>query len=259
VSEIFSHETPRIACFIPTKTEARSLLRRLELSSHLVLYPSQFYLGWMNKKNPEVRRPLLLVQTGIGPKAAAQAARYAFAHFNISEAWVFGFAGATQKGTINGEGIIATEIGSYDLPREEWIKTDPLLRKKAVSIFHSAELKVKEGPILTSEQIITSSEKKLRLGEEFNCFAVEMEAYPIAQIAKAHQVPFIEVRWVLDPAEVELPDFSSCIDSSGKARLFALLQKPNLLVTLPRFFVRIQATLRMMNRFLEKWMDGDTP
>jgi nucleoside phosphorylase len=247
----------RIACFIPTPIEARPLLRRLEISSHLVLYPAQFYLGWMNKKNPEARSPILLVQTGIGPKAAAHAARYAFTHFNISEAWVFGCAGATQKGAMSGKGIVATEVGSYGLSREASIPTDLSLREKAVSIFRRAELKVTEGLILTSEKIITSSEEKLRFGEELNCVGVEMEAYPIAEEAKAHQIPFMEVRWVLDPAEETLPDFSSCIDPSGKGRVLPLIKSPKLLMTLPRFLLRMRTTLRGMNRFLQKWSESE--
>jgi hypothetical protein len=65
-------------------------------------------------------------------------------------------------------------------------------------------LRLLVGPVLTSAQVLVSSEQK-RAGATTGAVAVEMEAGPLARWAVARGVRFVHLRVVLDPLTSPLP------------------------------------------------------
>ena len=226
----------------------------LLLRARTLLGPSVFYYGHPSS-SPEEN--FLAVETGIGPKAAARAARYAFSQFKIEKAILLGVAAATHPELKVGEAVIASEMGSSSRPREDWIKPNDGLRQKVRGVLETASIPFREGPILSVDRVIYSSEEKLQKGTEFGALALEMEADPIAQEAERKALPFLQVRWILDPLDSPLPSVEGWINERGETQwgglLKAFLKQPKLIWELPSLAFKMNQALRPMNHFLQKW------
>jgi nucleoside phosphorylase len=74
--------------------------------------------------------------------------------------------------------------------------------------------------------------------------AVEMEAYPLAAWAWAHDLPFIHARVILDPVSEALPDLGDALDAFGRVRpgrlASRLLTQPQLILDLLRLARRMR-------------------
>jgi len=77
-----------------------------------------------------------------------------------------------------------------------------------------------------------------------DALAVEMEAYPLAVWAEAHNLPFVHVRVVLDPVNEALPDLGDALDACGRVRpgrlALRLLTHPRLALNLLRLARRMR-------------------
>jgi adenosylhomocysteine nucleosidase len=70
----------------------------------------------------------------------------------------------------------------------------------------------------TSRTLVTSAEKKMRLGNQAE--AVEMESYTILAEAARHGVPAVAVRAISDTADFDIPyDFERARDERGQIRI----------------------------------------
>jgi nucleoside phosphorylase len=242
------------AFFFATPSEARWLKKQLILRSRILLTPSIFYAGHP-RSSPEEN--LLIVETGIGPRAAARAARYAFSQFKIDQAILLGVAAAANHDLKVGDIVLATESGSVSQPREEWFTPASPLREKIKKLLGAAEVSHREGLVLTVDRVIHTPEEKIQLGIDFGALALEMEAAPIAQEAKAHSVPFVQLRSILDPVAFPLPPMEGWVDERGSvhfgALIKALIQRPKLIWELPSLSIKMAQALKPMNHFLQKW------
>ncbi len=247
---------PCIAFFFATSAESRFLKKHLQLHSRTLLFPHRFFLGklFLRENSPLV----LLVETGMGPLAARHAAQYAFSHFHIQTAWIFGLAGASQKGIEPGAAILATQMGFSGTAQEEWISSEPLLVGQAAAFFQKNFLTHQKGKILTLEKLLGEPNEKLKWGEKYKVLALEMEAFPIAEEAQKRKIPLMEIRWILDPAQYALPPLENWVDEQGKVKLLSLLaaffQHPGLIFELPSFLMKVKKSLGAMNSFLQKWI-----
>jgi hypothetical protein len=77
-------------------------------------------------------------------------------------------------------------------------------------------LRLLVGPVLTSAQVLVSSEQK-RAGATTGAVAVEMEAGPLARWAVARGVRFVHLRVVLDPLTSPLPVIDLPTGTHGNA------------------------------------------
>jgi nucleoside phosphorylase len=242
------------AFFFATPSEARGLKKQLLLRSRTLLGPSVFYWGHP-RSSPEEN--LLIVETGIGPKLAERAARYAFSYFKIDSAILLGVAAATHHELRVGESILASEMGSSFQNREDWLKPDSSLRQKIKELLKKCDLPFREGPILTVDHVVRSSEEKMQQGSEFGALALEMEGAFIAREAQVHSVPFVQVRWILDPVDSPLPPVEGWINERGETRwgglMKAVVKRPKLIWELPPLAVHAQQALKPLNQFLQKW------
>jgi adenosylhomocysteine nucleosidase len=62
------------------------------------------------------------------------------------------------------------------------------------------------GALLESDRIVTSALDKEKLASAANAIALDMESVAIAQIAEDTRIPFIAVRAVADPVNLDLPE-----------------------------------------------------
>ena len=80
------------------------------------------------------------------------------------------------------------------------------------------------GRLLTSPKAVGSLADKAALFRETGAAAVDMESLSIAETARAHQLPFIAVRVIVDSAEDALPrTVTTAADSEGHLQVWRLM------------------------------------
>jgi hypothetical protein len=80
------------------------------------------------------------------------------------------------------------------------------------------------GTLLTvPAPLLTPRSKGVAWG--YGALAVEMEAYPLAAWAEAHNLSFVHARVILDPFNEALPDLGDALDPFGRVRLGHLARR----------------------------------
>ncbi len=78
------------------------------------------------------------------------------------------------------------------------------------ALFHAwcsqlSHLALIDGVLYSADQLITQSTDKNRLHQATNAMALDMESFAIAKVAHASAKPFIIVRAIADPCDMDLP------------------------------------------------------
>lgn len=165
-----------------------------------------------------------LVATGIGGEAVQARLPAFLAHHQPGLLISTGFAGALRAGLSPGEIVLADRLLTEDgkeinLDKELLYRTGQALDSIAVH----------RGRLLTCSRPIRTPQEKERLGRSFGAVAVEMEAFPTAEIAQALGIPFLALKAVLDPMERALPPFVQSLGGGGrfsKGVLFSSVRSP---------------------------------
>lgn len=235
------------AFFIPTRHEARGLLKHLKISSKTTQGRTQIYQA----KNT------LVVLTGIGQALAHQAATLVLNQYPLQELWILGVCGASQIGFEAGDAFLAEEI--IHEKGGAFLKSHALLLAKAQTHFDQIPQRCFRGKILSVDRVIESSENKIFLGQKHESLGLEMEAYAIAHLAQQKRIPFIEIRWVLDPAEYNIPPTQGFVNPSGEAEALAALKtfakNPALTFQMFPFVQKVQKAIKNMNQFLHSYFE----
>lgn len=88
----------------------------------------------------------------------------------------------------------------------------------------SETLTIHTGTLASSKQIIISSEHKQRLHAATGACVLDMESLAIAKIAQQYNYPFIAIRAIADPVNMDLPQaISVAINTEGEVVLNRLL------------------------------------
>jgi hypothetical protein len=123
---------------------------------------------------------------------------------------------------------------------------------------------VRVGALLTSATVLSTPQAK-RAASRCGALAVEMEAYPLAAWAHAHNLPLVHARVVLDAAGEAVPDLNGALDPMGRpypGRLARrLLLHPGLAIAALRLVWRVRTlgpTLGQVTRtVVQGWPDHE--
>lgn len=244
------------AIVIPTRNEARGIFKYLQIRSKTSIGRTQIYSAVAKSSGEKI----LLILSGIGPVLAHQAAEILFKQYLIKDVWILGVCAATQTGYEAGDAFIAQEVCTEN-SIDSILPSHPVLLEKTKSLFHKLDQKFDFGKILTVNRIIENPVEKIFLGQKYGCLGLEMEAFPIAQQAQEKNIPFIEIRWVLDPAEYTIPSTHDFVDPSGEAKAFAAFKSfaknPPLVLQMIPFVQKVQKALKNMNQFLHSYFEDE--
>jgi adenosylhomocysteine nucleosidase len=110
---------------------------------------------------------------------------------------------------------------------------------------------VTDGRLLTSRKAVGSRADKANLFRQTGAAAVDMESLAIAEIARAHQIPFIAVRVIVDSAQDALPRaVTAAADAAGHLQVWRLMgelvRAPAELAPLLRLAQRYRAANRSL-------------
>ena len=100
-------------------------------------------------------------------------------------------------------GTLALYVRCVDAGSGKHFSTDAAFRKQLYQCLSALAPVSCDG--LTSENPVANYADKQALREKFSCSAVDMESAAIAALAQAHQIPFIAIRAIVDPARYTLP------------------------------------------------------
>lgn len=181
-----------------------------------------------------------LVQTGVGPDAAAHAATAVMDGQPIESVFSAGFACALAPARIGdlilGEDVTSVRRNGKWAMQDAAVTCDGALRLQMLSTARQAGLDVTVGRVMSAPVVVVSAEDKQRLSRFNGAVALDMESATLGAVAAARGVPFGIVRTVSDLVDEDLPyDFNLFLKPGGWVTgLQAFLTRPAGLVGLNR-------------------------
>lgn len=153
--------------------------------------------------------------TGMGPHAARETGREIVSG-NIPK-WgiMLGFGGGLIEDYECGEVVLSTTFLDVNNPSCP-IRTDPNNVLNRISTFllnQEPPLKVSTGSILTSDVPVLHPDEKKQLGESHGVDLVDMESAAVAERFEAEKIPFLSIRIVLDPLNLDLSPLQALISN----------------------------------------------
>jgi adenosylhomocysteine nucleosidase len=176
---------------------------------------------------------IMIVQTGIGIRNAEKALTWVLREFNADFIFSIGFAGALYEGARIGDLVMARNVS---LVSGSGIRTLQIHDKGALLNRLSAGTRARAGSFFTLETLMQKKAVKLLVPTNAAFPVCEMETFPLAEVARQRQLPFLAVRSITDLADEEIPpEFLEVADSSGRDQVMRaaglLLRNPWLIPT----------------------------
>lgn len=161
----------------------------------------------------------IIAYSGTGPDNAKQAAERLITE-GAQQLISWGCAAALEASLKPGSLVLANQLISADLLLFEadtnWLS---FCEKRLHPTQH-----IYTGKLAESTALVASSNEKKQLHAKTDAIAVDMESLAVAKIAKQHQLPFIAIRAIADPVEMNLPNaISAALNEQGDIELSKLL------------------------------------
>ena len=211
---------PPIALLCAVRDEFRPLLR-------LLTAPKPFRAAGGSALSGTIGgRPVVLVGSGMGARAARRTAEWVLSVANPAVLVSCGFAGGLSDSVQTGDVVVANELfdpapPEGNGPREWSIEPE---RLAAVRAAWPENLRRVEGRVASSSRVLSLSTGKRDFGRRHNAIAVDMESSGIARAANVRDVPVLVVRVILDDVNFDWPiDFAPLVSDEGRLRPWKLL------------------------------------
>ncbi len=129
----------------------------------------------------------------------------------------------------------------------------------------SSTLKVHTGSLAESKCIVATAQDKKQLYRQTGAVALDMESIAIAKVARQNKLPFLAVRAIADPVDMNLPKaINHSINGEGdivltKLLLFIMLHPTELpgLIKLGQHFNAAKNTLKLVAKHLNSMIHFD--
>jgi adenosylhomocysteine nucleosidase len=187
---------------------------------------------------PRLGEGSLLAVSGIGCAAAGAAAR-ALVEARVGALMTFGLAGGLDPSLQAGNIVLPSQLISREGTR---LATSGEWRVRVAAALRSL-CAVSEGSLLTSAIAMETPADKAAAFRDTGAIAVDMESMDVAEVAAAHQLPFIAVRVIVDTAQDALPAAVAAASRDGQVRIGRLIAG---LAVAPGQFV---ALIRLARRY----------
>lgn len=194
---------PAIGFVVALPAEARSLTHRSAPFESLIQLPDGH----------------LMAVSGAGPERADIAARRLVAH-DIQALVSWGCAAAIASHITPGHLVLPERILGEQGDEHH---TDTLWRDQlAQSLPH--HISREGGTLIESSGVVASKTQKQALHAQTGGLALDMESAAVARVAHSQKLPFLAVRAIADPAELDFPDaVSRALNPRGDVHIIRLL------------------------------------
>ncbi len=198
--------------------------------------------------------PFVLCRTGVGEAAVRRSLEPVLRSGTFRGILSIGSAGALHRALLTGDLLLPAEVLRLSEPEEPPVRTDPLLRARALAALGGWPHGIHLHPMLTADRVVCSAADKIRLGRKHGARSVEMESAVVGTLAAEASLPFLVIRVVLDEAGFSFPDPGRVLawwEARRFGRLFRFLAMRPLAVTrLLRLFRRsLTVSRRLTNLF----------
>lgn len=149
--------------------------------------------------------------SGAGPEAAAHCAAL-LAGQGITALISWGCAAALDPNLKPGDLVLPQQIIGAD---GQTLETDPTWRRSLAAQLQP-HLTVYQGNLLESRRIVSSAQEKRMLFADTGTVALDMESAAAARAALVFKLPFLAVRSIVDPANLDIPpSIAAAFDENG--------------------------------------------
>lgn len=196
----------------------------------------------------------VIAYSGTGPENARLAAELLI-HQGAKQLISWGCAAALDAALQPGNLALATQLIDANqallTTNNDWLSfTQQKLQQ---------HLTIQSGGLAESKTLVASCSEKSRLRERTGAIAVDMESVAVAKVAKHYQMPFLAIRAIADPADMDLPKaISASLNTQGDVELSKLLlfilshpvEIPGL-IKLGLHFQAAKNTLKLVSKHLD--------
>lgn len=167
----------------------------------------------------QLTEKVLVIYSGAGAENARTASELLVAQ-GANQLISWGCAAALDAALRSGDLVLANSCVDTDNvvfePNMNWIK-----RVQAVL---SKQLAVRTGRLAESKAIVSASHDKAQIAQTTDAIALDMESVAIAKVAHKYDLPFVVVRAIADPLNMNLPKaVSHALNEQGDVMLGKLL------------------------------------
>ncbi|RJP76417.1 MAG: hypothetical protein C4524_10090 [Candidatus Zixiibacteriota bacterium] len=170
-----------------------STFRRYMGRVHKLPLDGWAYYLWQHQGNQ-----VILLETGIGPEKAEGAFQHLLKAYRIDCTINFGSAGMISRDYRVGDAFLAVEIA--DVTGRGLLKTDPAMTEAIGAFLSGEQIPFHRGRLATSPEPVVKCSHRLRLAQQFEVGAVDMEAYALCRLALEKGVPFASLKMISDRA-----------------------------------------------------------
>lgn len=189
-----------------------------------------------------------VVYSGVGPENARVASELLVSQ-GVNRLISWGCAAALDASLQPGDLVLAN--GCVDANQDvvdlntDWVNHVQALLAK--------QLTVVTGILAESRHILASSYDKAKITQATGAIALDMESVAIAKVAKLHGLPFLTIRAIADPLDMDLPKaVSHALNDQGEVilakLLFFLLLHPSELPGLIKLGLHFYAAKKNLKR-----------
>lgn len=197
--------------------------------------------------------PVSLVRSGMGRKAAEQAAAYALKEYPQRMVISFGFAGGLQPEIVVGDLALPERIDAQASGEAafESLSLEPF--EALLAAVHADGLNPYAGALLTAPRVVGRSDERRILADLYHAQTVDMESYWVGMAAAAAGRRFLSVRAISDVCSEDLPRLDSWVAGDGRLRPEAAIRhfitNPNDITAVVRLARGVKAARAALEHF----------
>ena len=204
-----------------------------------------------------ITKNVLVIYSGTGPTNARRSAEYLITQ-GATKLISWGCAAGLIVSLRPGDLILASHLLEVkDGKNIEFTISSNwhIHTKKLFSNF----IKVNSGSLVESKHIVSTSDEKNKIHLNTKAVALDMESIAIAKVANKYRLPYLAIRVIADPAEMNLPlAISHSVNHEGEVSLSKLLvylarhptELPGL-IRLGLHFKAAKTTLKLVAKHLD--------
>ena len=223
------------AISVALRHEAKGLLSRLKIDSTTRYGRAVLHLGKWKE------RPVVLLETGVGPENAAKAVQFLFQEFRPKVFISTGYCGGLHAQLKTGEGVLSPAVFFHQPThpkRKDGLILETTVVNRALALLQSKVMKIYLGDLVTVAKPVLGPCEKQSLAAITEAWAVDMETYFVLKTAQSREkITSLALRFVVDAQNDDLADTSAFMDQDAGFQPMGLLRetlrRPKLLWQLP--------------------------
>lgn len=232
--------------------EVRDLKAKLAIDLSVHFKPATLHRGLLFNKELE------LLVTGMGADRMKKGLGEALAQKMPSSILYVGYAGGTSPVASLGT-LVLSEFVVDEKSQKRFTSNKDFLHQ-ARKICETQKWSHQVGGMVTVDHVVSSPHEKADLGAVHEAIALDMEAFAVAEIANANNIPWLVVKSILDPVEMQLPDLQDCIEPTGEPKPMHLMEhlfkQPKDLMKLSNIQYCANQARNSLAQFIEAWVQN---